>query len=159
MTIQLFSTKSLIIGLTVLGGAGIPLQIILNTALKQKLGHPLLPTAASFVVGLIALIILIFVAKIRVAPGGIAQASWWMWLGGILGAFYVVTSIIAGHHLGAALAVALAISGQMIVGILLDVLPIPGLAQQPINIYRLFGVLLICSGAAFLAMGSVLKNQ
>jgi transporter family-2 protein len=42
------------------------------------------------------------------------KTSWWMWVGGRLGTFYVWSTIFATPKIGASLALALMIAGQVL---------------------------------------------
>ncbi len=50
----------------------------------------------------------------------VAGAPWWVWVGGLLGAFYVAASIILTPRLGAANTVTLIIAGQVLASMVLD---------------------------------------
>ena len=103
------------------GGLFIPIQVAVNTLLKKHIGAPMQVTFISFLVGTIAsLFICIAVRYPLPTSAGINATSWWMWLGGLLGTFYVWSTIFATPHIGAALAMALTVAGQMIAALLLD---------------------------------------
>ena len=70
----------------------------------------------------------------------------WAWLGGVLGAFYVVSTIIAGPRLGAAALLALVVLGQLATSLLVDHFGWLGFPQHPLTPLRLFGALLLFGG-------------
>ena len=82
------------------------------------------------------------------APGLQATAGlpWWVWTGGVLGAIYVSSVIIAVPALGATALVAFVILGQLLAATLLDHYGVLGVVRT-INPARAMGVLLLVVGA------------
>jgi transporter family-2 protein len=75
----------------------------------------------------------------------------WAWLGGILGAFYVVSSVIVGPRLGTATLVALVVLGQLGTSLLVDHFGWLGFAQHPITLVRLLGAVFLFAGVVLVA--------
>lgn len=73
----------------------------------------------------------------------------WVWVGGLLGAFYVTASIVAAPRLGGALFVALLVTGQMAAAMALDHFGVL-VARTPISPSRVLGALLIVAGVALI---------
>jgi transporter family-2 protein len=71
---------------------------------------------------------------------------WWIWFGGMLGAFFVTATIILVPKLGATAMVALILSGQMFASLLLDHFGVLGYPIHPISLGRIAGVLMLCGG-------------
>ena len=69
-------------------GAMLPFQVGINAELAGWVGGPVRAAFVSFLVGTVALLVLAL-AFARGAPSGerLAQAPWWVWAGGLLGAF------------------------------------------------------------------------
>jgi hypothetical protein len=76
-------------------GMAVPVQFAVNAEMRGAVGGPVLAAAISFVVGTLALLVAVLVAR-EGAPSlsDLAGAPWWAWAGGFLGAFYVTASII-----------------------------------------------------------------
>jgi len=72
-------------------GAMLPLQFGINAQLASWIESPVRAAFVSFLVGAVALS-LVTLAFARGLPGSdrVGQAPWWIWLGGLLGAFYVL---------------------------------------------------------------------
>lgn len=141
------------IGVAMLAGAAIALQVGINGRLGKPLGSPFYAALASFTVGtgsLLAYCLLTGVA--RPTAEGVASAEWWAWTGGILGAVYVATSIALGPSLGATTWLALVVTGQMATAVILDHYGLAGLNVQLVTPTRLIGV-------ALLVLGVVLATQ
>ena len=128
-------------------GVVLIVQVGVNTTLRSALGAPVLAALLSFLVGSVALAA--FLVLTRATWPARAQwvaIPWWAWFGGILGAFYVVSTIIAGPRLGAAALLALIVLGQLVTSLLVDHFGWLGFPQHPVTPLRLFGALLLFGG-------------
>jgi|SRR5215469_4926871 len=128
-------------------GVVLIVQVGVNTTLRNALGEPVVATLVSFLVGSVALVG--FLLLTRTAWPARAQweaIPWWAWLGGILGAFYVVSTIIAGPRLGAAALLALIVLGQLVTALLVDHFGWLGFPQHSVTALRLLGALLLFGG-------------
>ena len=74
------------------------------------------------------------------------QTPWWNWIGGPLGALIVLGGATLVSELGAALFLALVVSGQLICSLLLDHFALLGLPEQPITPGRVLGAVLVVAG-------------
>lgn len=128
-----------------LAGAMLPIQFGINAQLAQWVGGSLRAALVSFVVGAAGLLLVVLVAA-RGWPDRAGDAPWWVWTGGLLGAFYVVGSIVTAPKLGAATLVALILAGQAIASLLVDHFGWVGFEESPITPLRLAGVLLLAAG-------------
>ena len=131
---------------TVVAGGFIALQAPINAGLGGKVGK--LPAATvSFTIGTIVLIAitLLFAGGF----GNVGEArhlSWYYLLGGVLGAIYVTTALIAVRTLGAGGVTGATIAGQLAMSVTLDKLGVLGLAQRDITPTRLVGIVLLAAG-------------
>ena len=102
-------------------GAAIAVQALANTRLRVALGTPVWAAIAQFVVGLV-LLVGVAVATRQPAPmmGGLARMPLWGWLGGAVGALFIVVSIVLTPRLGTAVTLATITVGQMIAALALD---------------------------------------
>lgn len=134
------------------GGAVLPVQVALNTLLRRYVGEPMQVTSISYLVGTLASLTVCLGARYPLPVlGALTQTSWWMWIGGCLGTFYVWSTIFATPRIGAALALALTIAGQMIAALFLDHYGAIGLTSYPANPTRIAGVVLVILGASLVA--------
>lgn len=134
------------------GGAVLPVQVALNTLLRRYVGEPMQVTFISYVAGALASLTICGLAQYPMpAMGALMQTSWWMWVGGCLGTFYVWSTIFATPKIGAALALALTIAGQMIAALLLDHYGAIGLTKYAANPTRIAGVVLVVLGVSLVA--------
>jgi bacterial/archaeal transporter family-2 protein len=119
-------------------GVVLPVQFGVNSQLRTFVGGPL-------AVGAVALGVAALVVQ-RSLPGSVASAPWWAWTGGLLGALFVLASIILTPRLGAATTIGLILTGQVLASIVIDHF---GLIQVPVHeasFPRIIGALLIVAG-------------
>jgi bacterial/archaeal transporter family-2 protein len=135
--------------LALAAGAMLPFQAGVNARLSEIVDSPIRASFVSFVVGTIALLILaLLVFKPLPSTGRLGDAPWWVWIGGILGAFYVAVSIVSAPKLGAATLIATLVAGQAIASLLVDQFGWVGFEEHPISIGRVVGVVLLLGGVA-----------
>jgi bacterial/archaeal transporter family-2 protein len=128
-------------------GAMLPIQFGINAQLATWVGGSLRAALVSFAVGALGLLVAVLLAA-RGWPDRAGDAPWWVWIGGLLGAFYVLGSIVTAPKLGAATLVALILAGQAIASLLIDHYGWVGFDEQPITVLRVVGVLLLAGGVA-----------
>jgi transporter family-2 protein len=131
---------------TVFAGGLIALQAPINSALGKAVGS--LPAASvSFAVGLAALIgITLLVGGGFGDVGEAGELSWYYLTGGVLGAVYVTTALVAVRTLGAGGVTAATIAGQLTLSVTLDRLGVLGLEERALTSSRLLGVGLLAAG-------------
>lgn len=129
-------------------GALLPLQALINARLGQITHGPLFAALASFAVGTIALVSVWLTWQFRgaTAGGAIAQAPWWAWTGGLIGAGFVFVATLLVPRIGAAALICLVILGQLAGSLLLDHFGVLH-ARQPVDGLKLLGVGLVAAGA------------
>jgi len=128
------------------GGIAVALQPSVNGRLAQRIGT-LESSSISFAVGTLALLAIVLVGGRLGNLRGIADARWWELTGGFLGALFVTLTIVIVPRIGTASAMAAAIAGQLIAGLLLDQFGIFGFRTIALDGKRAFGVALLLIGA------------
>ena len=78
----------------------------------------------------------------------LGAAPWWVWVGGCLGAFYVLGSVVTAPKLGAATLFAFILAGQAIASLTVDHFGWVGFDENPITPGRLLGMALVAAGVA-----------
>lgn len=127
-------------------GAGLPLQALINARLGALTAGPIFAAAASFVVGLLLLVVFVLAQRTPLpSPAQLGRLPAWIWTGGFLGAAYVVAAILGTPRIGAAGFVALAVLGQMIGALLLDHYGVLHPAE-PADLPRVLGIALVMLG-------------
>lgn len=137
----------LIVLLLVLGGVGLTCQAAVNTRLREAVGSPALSALVSFLVGAVPLAIAASVGMLgRGRLTELGGNPWWMWIGGLFGAFYVTLAIVGVPRVGAAVVVACAVFGQLAAALVLDSFGWLGVPRAPLNLWRVLGVVLVFAG-------------
>lgn len=133
--------------LAVLAGMMMPTQASINNKLAGFVASPVLSAFISFAVGTLALFVYILAAGIPLENLFAARnAPLVAWLGGVLGAFFVASTVILVPRLGVALTFSLIIAGQMLITLFIDHFGILGVPEKSINLPRILGVSLITIG-------------
>lgn len=128
-------------------GAGLTVQVGMNSTLARHIGSPLWASVVNFAIGLAALVLCALAIGSRVAPGSVPQVPAWAWLGGLLGAAYVASVTLLGPRLGALALLALVLAGQLGAALLVDHVGALGFARSPVTPTRLLGAALLVAGA------------
>ena len=132
--------------LTVFAGGLIAMQAPINSMLGKSVGT-FAAASVSFIVGTIALVLI--TVLVGGGFGDVEEArhlSWYYLLGGVLGAVYVTTALVAVRSLGAGGVTAATIAGQLTLSLVIDQLGILGVDKQAITWERVLGVLLLALG-------------
>lgn len=134
-------------------GVMMPVQAGVNAILGSHIKTPFLAALISFSMGTLALALLCLLLRVPVpAPGLVSKMPWWLWTGGLMGAFFVTTTIILAPRLGAVTLLATLVAAQMAASLILDHFGLIGYPVQPVNMWRLLGVF-------FLVVGVVLVQK
>ena len=140
-------TWLLLLPAALVAGMAAPTQFAINSQLRQVVGGPVLAGAISFLVGTVVLVVATLSVRRSVPDlGSITSAPWWMYLGGFLGAYYVVASVVLTPRLGAATTIGLFLAGQVVASIGIDHFGWFGVPVHHATIPRILGALLIIVG-------------
>jgi transporter family-2 protein len=125
----------------------LPFQFGINAVLARYVEGAARASLVSFAVGTLALLVVVLVF-FRGAPslGKAGAAPWWVWVGGVLGAFYVLGSVVTAPRLGAATLVALILAGQAAASLTVDHFGLVGFEENPVTPGRLLGIALVALG-------------
>lgn len=144
----------LYLAMALLAGATIPSQAGINAKLNVYTGSPVAASIVSFLAGTMTLIIFAVVTRSPIpALSSFSGAPWWIWTGGILGAFYVASCVILANKVGAVSMLALILAGQIITSLVLDHFGLLGYQVQPVTMMKIIGIILIIAGVIFIRMG------
>jgi len=132
--------------LTVVAGGLIAMQAPINSMLGKSVGT-FAAASVSFIVGTIALVVITLLVGGGFGDVGEARhLSWYYLLGGVLGAVYVTTALVAVRELGAGGVTAATIAGQLTLSLVIDQLGVLGVDERTITWDRVLGVLLLAVG-------------
>lgn len=132
--------------LVLAAGVLIAVQAPTNAILAKAGGSPVLAALISFIVGTVALLATWLVSGNRPAASAFSGLPWYVWIGGLYGAFFVGAAAFAAPRIGLASLVTIGIAGQIVAALLLDHYGALGLPKEPINLGRIAGALLVVAG-------------
>jgi len=130
----------------ILIGAMMPVQAALNAELTRFMKHPFLGAMISLTIGAIA--VLIF----AIFKGGVSELKRigevppHLFLGGILGALFVASSLYFIPRMGATAMIAAFITGQLVGSVFIDHYGLLGLQASPVSMTRIIGLFLLFAG-------------
>ncbi|PWJ59939.1 transporter family-2 protein [Dyadobacter jejuensis] len=119
-----------------------------NAGLRESLGNPILAAIFSFAGGLTILTVVFLIFNQDPVPSlsDIRQVPWTRFLGGLCGAFYVLTVIFIVRDIGPANMLCLVVAGQMIAAMTIDHFGFQGFDVHPITLPRILGAVLLIAG-------------
>ena len=133
--------------LALAAGAMMPTQAAINNKLAAFVESPVLAAFISFLIGTIALFLYIVATGIPLGKlAGAQNASAVAWTGGLLGAFFVASTVTLVPRLGVALTFSLIMAGQMLITLIIDHYGFLGVPVKEVNLPRLLGVTFITVG-------------
>ena len=132
-------------------GAAIAVQALANSRLRVALGTPVWAAIAQFIVGFAPLVFFAVVTR-QPAPdtGGLSRMPWWGWVGGAIGALFIVVSIVLTPRLGTALTLATITVGQLLAALVLDHYGLLGAPVVPLPLPRVLGAACLLAGIALM---------
>lgn len=139
-----------IIPLAIGVGIAMALQTALNAQLREYLHSPLQAALLSFLVGTIALVVLVFFQSgQKPSLESLMHIPWFLWLGGFLGVYAITSSIFTVPKLGFLTLSGLIIFGQIVMSMLLDQFGWLGIEKTAISWQRFLGAMIIFLGVMF----------
>ena len=131
----------------ILAGALNAVQSGANVTLNKGLDQPIL---AALVVSAVSAVDYLLAAPFMglavPTPERVAQAPWWGWLGGVLGAIYVLSMILIAGRVGAAAFTGLTVTAAIVTSMLLDHYGWLGFDVHAVGLWRLIGGGLMIAG-------------
>jgi len=146
-----YDMNSLYALMAFISGAVLTMQVGINGKLLIHLGNPILTSFISFLVGTIGLgfaytFVVLFGVQTVPSLQSLSLISWWTWLGGLLGAFYIFTVIFVAPKIGFANMFSLVVAGQIILAILFDHFGALGNQIHSLTALKAIGVALLVTG-------------
>jgi len=134
--------------LAVIVGAVIPIQTGINSRLARHIGITLLASLVSFAVGTIGLGLVLLATRTPLPLAAtVASQPWWIWIGGLCGLIFLTMNMVLLPRIGASATVILPLFGQVVGGLVIDMLGAFGTTPRPLTIGRVVGVVLVALGA------------
>jgi transporter family-2 protein len=134
-------------------GATIGVQPVINARLGNFAGDPALAALMSTVTSTVCLLVYVLVIRPDLPSMAVMRSGpWWIWTGGLIGAVYVAVSLNIAQRLGATTLVAVVVLGQMAAALIVDHFGLLGLAEHPVSLLRILGVVLLIAGVALIRL-------
>ncbi|MBX7221832.1 MAG: DMT family transporter [Blastocatellia bacterium] len=133
--------------LVLFSGLLVPMQSAINAKLRTFVVNPTYSAFISFLTGTLCLALVAGISLAQGQPGNMRAATgapWWAWLGGLFGTIFVTCAILAIPRIGATVASASLIVGQLIAALILDHYGLLDLPKHPISPARIAGAVLLC---------------
>ena len=138
-----------LIFLAIFAGMSNAFQAPVNAALGRFVGV-FESSCISFIVGALSLLLVsLVVGQGSILRIGDAPPN--LWVGGLLGAFFVTTALFVVPKIGAAAMTASVITGQMTAALIIDQIGMLGIPKYPIDLYRIGGLACLAVGIKLLA--------
>ena len=136
------------IPLAALAGLAGAVQVAVMGELGERVG--VLPALAfsGLVTLTLAFAMLLVVKRTLAGVGDVFAQPVWLWTGGALSLLIVLAITVAGPRVGVAATLAIVISGNLVMGAVIDRLGLFGLERIPITWTRALGLALLAAGAA-----------
>jgi transporter family-2 protein len=142
-----------LLALPFVAGACLPLQAGINGQLAKQVSSTLSAALISFLVGSLALLLMVLVQREVPSLSALKGMTWWHWSGGLLGAFFIFIAAFAGPRIGALLLMALVLVGQLSMALTLDHFGWAGFREAPVSLGKIGGLLLIVAGIWLIRRG------
>jgi transporter family-2 protein len=134
-----------------LAGLLVAMQAGSNATLQKSLQNPVLSSVVSFGSGLAALLLALVVYTLVVRapiprPQQWGAVPWWGWIGGTLGAIYVLSAVLTAEKVGSGVFVGLSVTASILASIAIDHFGLLGFERHTAGPGRLIGGGLMVAG-------------
>lgn len=137
----------ILVALAILAGAAIPFQSAMNASLGKSLQSPYFSALSVFVVAFVGMGLYIAFSRQAIPSYSLFLAApKWSFLGGILGAIYILLIVILAPKLGIGNVTVMVLMGQVLAAVVIDQFGLLGTNVHPINWPRFVGIVLLCLG-------------
>jgi bacterial/archaeal transporter family-2 protein len=141
--------NALAVTLSLVAGVAGTVQIAVMGKLGDRIGViPAFAFAAAVAAGFGLLALLAARRSVTGFADAVHQPAW-LWLGGLMGAFVVLTITYAGPRLGTTATVAVFLVGQFVAAAVVDRYGLLGVERIPVTWARVLGLALLAVGAVF----------
>jgi transporter family-2 protein len=132
-------------------GTLVAMQAGTNATMNKSLQSPFLSSAVSFAGGLLSLLLALAIyMAFNKTPlpkaDQWAAAPWWAWIGGALGAVYVLAGVLTVEKVGTGLFVCLSVTASILASLAIDHFGLVGMHRHAASPARLIGGALMVLG-------------
>lgn len=136
-----------------LAGVGIPLLAALNSRLGMRIGAPFAAASVLFVVAFVVATFVMTIGGQAPALSLLPSQPWYLFLGGLFVAFYVLSVTVVAPRFGVGNAVFCVLLGQMISAAAIDQFGLFGAVVRHITLTRAIGLGAMAAGLALIQLG------
>lgn len=142
-------------------GAGAAIQAAINARLAHGLGEqPVVAAFLSFLVGTLCLgAVMLHQSNINLAMAQLPAQPWWRWLGGMIGAAFVFSTVLLAPKIGLLNMVFLVILGQLTAGMAIDAFGLLQMPVQPLTWQKYAGLGVMLIGLMIFMFGDKLPSM
>jgi transporter family-2 protein len=149
----------LLAGVAAIAGVATAFQPGVNARFAEAAGARIHGGVINFAVGCMVMLLVWLIARVTMGTPSpeasrLAAGPWWMWVGGVLGAFFVTTAVFLTPKIGAANYLVAMIAGQLFAAMIIDHFGLMGLRVVEISPMRVLGVGLVLAGAVVIKMST-----
>ena len=141
---------NLYILLMVMVGAAVAAQTAINAELRVVASSALwamnISFAVTMLIGVVAIVAAAATGRLVAPAPTLWRAPWWIWMGGVPGAIYVLLAVVLTQRLGAGLLTAAGILGQLATALLIDHYGWFGMPVSRLSLPRMVGGALLMIG-------------
>ncbi|MDR3241234.1 MAG: DMT family transporter [Lactobacillaceae bacterium] len=139
----------------VVAGALSAIQQAVNGHLGQALGSPVASSVVSFVVGTVVIFVVVLVRDKSFKPTGLSLKGqpWWIFLGGIMGALFVLASAYLVPKLGAGITVTLGLFGSIIGSMFVSQFGLWRSFKNRVTLIQIIGIVIMAAGVVLIKFG------
>jgi len=136
-----------------LAGIGIPILAVLNSQLGARIGAPVAAAVTLFLVALAVAVATLLLTGQAHGFARMAGQPWYLFMGGLFVAFYVLSVTWVAPRFGVGNAVFCVLLGQMFAAALIDHFGLFGAQVYPITLSRALGIGTMMAGLALIRLG------
>lgn len=131
-------------------GAGLAAQAGVNAQLRAATGSALWTSLISASLTVVLLAATLLIQRDGLTTTGYGRFPWWIWIGGVAGASYVLAVVALTRPLGVATLFAAVIVGQLAAGLFIDHFGWFNVPVHRVSPGRLIGAALLVGGMALI---------
>ena len=140
-------------GIMLLAAIGIPLLAALNARLGARIGAPFAAATVLFVVAFLTAAAVMLVSGQGRALASLPSQPWYLFLGGLFVAYYVLSVTVVAPRFGIGNAVFCVLLGQMLSAAAIDQFGLFGAMERHLTVTRAMGLGAMVAGLALIQLG------
>lgn len=142
----------MLVGVSILVGATIPLQAAANAKLGESLSQPLWAAFIAFAISGLAVLSVLFLLRAPIPSYGlVSNVPAWSWFGGLGGAIFIASGVYFVPRIGAANFLVATVAGQLVLAAAMDHRGWLGVPMTTIDTKRAIGIAMVLLGAYLFA--------